>query len=204
MDQHEQGLPTGEPGDEPEHPIPSIRSRPPPSRPACCTSENRADAVRAHNYNHEREPERIAERKTETLASPSVNSSIAEPEPMSHRRAHCSRGSTQYNVNSGRSSSGGEGTALVATDPASSQAASTPPVWVQRVVVDYSVHVCISCSIHTIESCMLFLSFTKSTTWRMHYNVTALSSYTILHVYRPRFTSSLRCTTVINPPLYAR
>jgi len=126
VDQHEQGLPTGEPGDEPEHPIPSIRSRPPPSRPACCTSENRADAVRAHNYNHEREPERIAERKTETLASPSVNSSIAEPEPMSHRRAHCSRGSTQYNVNSGRSSSGGEGTALVATDPTSSQAASTP------------------------------------------------------------------------------
>jgi len=140
VDQHEPGLPTGEPGDEPEHPIPSIRSRPPPSRPACCTSENRADAVRAHNYNHEREPERIAERKTETLASPSVNSSIAEPEPMSHRRAHCSRGSTQYNVNSGRSSSGGEGTALVATDPTSSQAASTPPVWVQRV--DYSVHTC--------------------------------------------------------------
>ena len=89
MDQHEQGLPTGEPGDE---------------------------------------PERIAERKTETLASPSVNSSIAEPEPMSHRRAHCSRGSTQYNVNSGRSSSGGEGTALVATDPTSSQAASTTGV----------------------------------------------------------------------------
>ena len=179
MDQHEQGLPTGEPGDEPEHPIPSIRSRPPPSRPACCTSENRADAVRAHNYNHEREPERIAERKTETLASPSVNSSIAEPEPMSHRRAHCSQGSTQYNGNNGRSSSGGEGTALVATDPASSQAASTPPVWVQRVVVDY-MYFLLDSHHRILHACSL--SFTKSTTWRMHYNVTALSSYTILHV----------------------
>ena len=203
MDQHEQGLPTGEPGDEPEHPLPSIRSRPPPSRPACCTSENRADAVRAHNYNHEREPERIAERKTGTLASPSVNSSSAGPEPMSHRRAHCSRRSTQYNVNSGRSSSGGEGTALVATDPTSSQAASTP-TGVGSTCCCRLQCTCISCSIHTIESCMLFLSFTKSTTWRMHYNVTALSSSTILHVYRPRFTSSLRCTTAINPPLYAR
>ena len=188
MDQHEQGLPTGEPGDEPEHPIPSIRSRPPPSRPACCTSENRADAVRAHNNNHEREPERIAERKTETLASPSVNSSIAEPEPMSHRRAHCSRGSTQYNVNSGRSSSGGEGTALVANRPHIEPGRKHPRKHPHRCGFNVllSTTCMYSCSI-PIESCMLFLSFTKSTTWRMHYNVTALSSY---H------------TTRVSPPFY--